>query len=295
MGETTIVSRTGGAPTLAVGMAGIMHSMIPSLNLMSFWYHFAIMFEALFILTAVDAGTRVSRFMLSDTLGNFMPKFRDPRWRPGAWLTTAVMVLGWGSILILGVTDPLGGINTFYPLFGIANQLLAAVGLAVCLAIAARKGRFKYLWIIVLPLAFDVVVTVVGSWQKIFSSNPKVGYWANYSAAKDALDSGAEKFGTAKSTAEIEAVVRNTFVQGSLSILFVVLTLIVVVTAVIVTVRAFSGHRGQDHEDPFVESHIYAPSGLIPSKAERALEKEWAAYSAGQSETPEAIPAGRAS
>lgn len=286
VGEHTIVSRTGGAPTLAVGMAGIMHSMIPSLNLMSFWYHFAIMFEALFILTAVDAGTRVSRFMLSDTLGNFIPKFRDPHWRVGAWVTTGVMVLGWGSILILGVTDPLGGINTFYPLFGIANQLLAAVGLAVCLAIAAQKGRFRYLWIIALPLAFDVVVTVVGSWMKIFSSDPKVGYWANYFAAKDALDSGAQKFGTAKSPAEIEAVVRNTLVQGSLSILFVVLTLIVVITAVIVTVRAFAGKRGADHEDPFVESQFYAPSGLIPSPSERALEKEWAEYSATRGEEP---------
>ncbi|WP_443095247.1 carbon starvation CstA family protein [Rothia koreensis] len=278
VGEHTIVSRTGGAPTLAVGMAGIMHSMIPSLNLMSFWYHFAIMFEALFILTAVDAGTRVSRFMLSDTLGNFIPKFRDPHWRVGAWLTTAIMVAGWGSILILGVTDPLGGINTFYPLFGIANQLLAAVGLAVCLAIAAQKSRIKYLWIIALPLAFDVVVTVTGSWMKIFSSDPKVGYWANYSAAKKALDSGAEKFGTAKSPAEIEAVVRNTFVQGTLSVLFVVLTLIVVVAALIVTIRAINGKRGRDHEDPFVESAFYAPAGLVATPAERALEKEWSDY-----------------
>ena len=278
VGETSIVSRTGGAPTLAVGLATIMHKIFGGEAMMSFWYHFAIMFEALFILTAVDAGTRVSRFMLSDTLGNFIPKFRDPHWRVGAWLTTAIMVAGWGSILILGVTDPLGGINTFYPLFGIANQLLAAVGLAVCLAIAAQKGRIKYLWIIALPLAFDVVVTVTGSWMKIFSSDPKVGYWANYSAAKKALESGAEKFGTAKSPAEIEAVVRNTFVQGTLSVLFVVLTLIVVVAALIVTIRAINGKRGRDHEDPFVESAFYAPAGLVATPAERALEKEWSDY-----------------
>ena len=150
--------------------------------------------------------------------------------------------------------------------------------LAVCLAIAAQKGRIKYLWIIALPLAFDVVVTVTGSWMKIFSSDPKVGYWANYSAAKKALDSGAEKFGTAKSPAEIEAVVRNTFVQGTLSVLFVVLTLIVVVAALIVTIRAINGKRGRDHEDPFVESAFYAPAGLVATPAERALEKEWSDY-----------------
>ncbi|MEX3610547.1 carbon starvation CstA family protein [Rothia sp. LK2588] len=275
VGEHSIVSRAGGAPTLAVGMAGIMHSMMPSLDLMSFWYHFAIMFEALFILTAVDAGTRVARFMLSDTLGNFFPKFRDHNWRVGAWLTTAIMVAGWGGILLLGVTDPLGGINTFYPLFGIANQLLAAVALAVCLAIAAKQGKFKYLWIIAIPLAFDLVVTVVGSWQKIFSSNPKVGYWANHNAFKNALESGADHFGTAKSVEAMEAVVRNTFVQGTLSIVFVVLTLIVVVTAIIEVFRAKGGRHHVSNENPYVESRLYAPAGMLETPSEKALEKEW--------------------
>ncbi|AKE40908.1 carbon starvation protein, predicted membrane protein [Corynebacterium kutscheri] len=275
VGEHSIVSRTGGAPTLAVGMAGIMHDMMPAFDLMSFWYHFAIMFEALFILTAVDAGTRVARFMLSDTLGNFYPRFRDHNWRLGAWITTAVMVAGWGGILILGVTDPLGGINTFYPLFGIANQLLAAVALAVCLAIAANKRKFKYLWIIAVPLVFDLVVTVVGSWQKIFSSNPKVGYWANHNAYKTALESGAESFGAARSVAEIEAVVRNTFVQGSLSIVFVVLTLVVVAMALVEVIRAWQGHEKQSHENPYIESKLYAPSGMTGTRAERALEAEW--------------------
>ncbi|MCA1169330.1 carbon starvation protein A [Rothia kristinae] len=282
VGEHSIVSRTGGAPTLAVGMAGIMHQLMPSLDLMSFWYHFAIMFEALFILTAVDAGTRVARFMLQDSLGNVVPRFKDPRWRPGAWLCTAVMVAGWGSILLLGVTDPLGGINTFYPLFGIANQLLAAIGLAVCLAIAANKGRARYLWIIAVPLAFDVVVTTVGSWQKIFSANPKIGYWANHAAAREALDSGAGTYGTAKTPEAIAAVVRNTEVQGTLSVLFVVLTLIVVACSVAVTLRALRGRPGPDRDDPFVASRMYAPAGLIPTRAERELEKEWAAFDAAR-------------
>jgi len=243
--------------------------------MMSFWYHFAIMFEALFILTAVDAGTRVARFMLTDTLGNFIPKFRDADWRAGAWLTTAIMVAGWGSILILGVTDPLGGINTFFPLFGIANQLLAAIALAVCLAIAANLHRFKYLWIILLPLAFDVLVTVTGSWQKIFSPDPKVGYWANHFAFKDALAQGQTSFGTAKNVEAMEAVVRNTFVQGALSILFVVLTIIVVIMAVVEAVKALRGHERRTHEDPYVESRFYAPSGLGATPSEKALAKQW--------------------
>src|SRR5690606_27976686 len=122
--------------------------------MMGFWYHFAIMFEALFILTAVDAGTRVARFMLQDTIGNFFPKFKDTSWRLGAWICTALMVAGWGYILVLGVTDPLGGINTFFPLFGISNQLLAAIALAVVMTIVAKQNNFKYLWIIVVPLVF---------------------------------------------------------------------------------------------------------------------------------------------
>ena len=277
VGEETVVSRTGGAPTLAVGLAHIMGQLVGGDALMGFWYHFAIMFEALFILTAVDAGTRVARFMLQDSLGNVVPRFRDTSWRVGAWVCTAIMVAAWGAVLIMGVTDPLGGINTLFPLFGIANQLLAAIALAVCLAIAANTGRFRYLWIILLPLAFDVVVTVTGSWLKIFSSDPKVGYWASHFAVKDALEHGRTSFGAAKDVAAMEAVVRNTFVQGSLSILFVVLTIIVVVMAVVETVKALRGHQRRTREDPFVESRIYAPSGLIATPSEKALEKQWAA------------------
>lgn len=277
VGEHTIVSRTGGAPTLAVGMAGILHQMIPAWGLMSFWYHFAIMFEALFILTAVDAGTRVARFMLQDTLGNFFPKFRDHNWRAGAWFATAVMVAGWGGILILGVTDPLGGINTFFPLFGIANQLLAAVALAVCLAIAANKGKFKYLWIIALPLAFDLVITLVGSWQKIFSSNPAVGYWANHFKYKNALAAGETSLGTAKNVEAMEAVVRNTMVQGVLSIVFVLLALTVVITAVLEVIRAKKG-QARSTETPYTESKIYGPAGMFATPSEKELEAQWRQY-----------------
>ena len=275
VGEETIVSRTGGAPTLAVGLAQIMQQFIGGVGMMSFWYHFAIMFEALFILTAVDAGTRVARFMLQDAIGNFVPKFRDPDWRLGAWIATVVMVAGWGAILIMGVTDPLGGINTLFPLFGIANQLLAAIALAVCLTIVAKKGLFKWMWIVALPLAFVAVVTITASAFKIFSPVPAVGYWAQNAAFREALAAGETSFGNAKTVEAMEAVVRNTTVQGSLSILFVTLSIIVILAALIRTFKAVRGDLGQSTEDPATPSRLYAPAGFLPTKPERELQREW--------------------
>ncbi|SER02581.1 carbon starvation CstA family protein [Arthrobacter sp. OV608] len=279
VGEESIVSRTGGAPTLAVGLAHIMQQFIGGTAMMAFWYHFAIMFEALFILTAVDAGTRVARFMLQDSIGNFVPKFKEASWRPGAWLCTAVMVGAWGAVLLMGVTDPLGGINTLFPLFGIANQLLAAIALAVCLAIVAKQGTFKYLWIVALPLAFAAVVTITASYQKIFSPTPAVGYFANNAAFSKALADGKTEFGTAKSVAAMEAVVRNTAIQGWLSVIFVVLSIIVIATALLATVNAFRsrahGTAVKDNEDPARPSRVFAPAGLIPTPAERELMAEW--------------------
>ena len=274
VGEESIISRTGGAPTLALGIAQIM-SAFGGTAMMGFWYHFAIMFEALFILTAVDAGTRVARFMLQDAIGNVIPKFREVTWLPGVWITTAIMVAGWGSILIMGVTDPLGGINTLFPLFGIANQLLAAIALAVVLAIVAKRGIFGWLWIVVLPLAFVSVVTVTASLYKIFSPVPAVGYWANHFAFKDALAAGETSFGTAEGVEAMEAVVRNTFIQGTLSIIFVVLALIVLVMSVIVTLKAFRNGGGPDMEDAPVPSRRFAPAGFITTPSEKALEQQW--------------------
>jgi carbon starvation protein len=279
VGEESIISRTGGAPTLAVGLAHIMQQFIGGTAMMAFWYHFAIMFEALFILTAVDAGTRVARFMLQDSIGNFVPKFKEHSWRPGAWLCTAVMVGAWGAVLLMGVTDPLGGINTLFPLFGIANQLLAAIALSVCLAIAAKRGSFRYLWIVAVPLAFAAVVTITASFQKIFSPVPAVGYFANNTAFSKALADGKTEFGTAKTVAAMEAVVRNTMIQGWLSVIFVVLSIIVIITAMIATAKAFrnsaAGVAHTDHEDPAVPSRGYAPAGFIPTAAERELMAEW--------------------
>lgn len=274
VGEESIVSRTGGAPTLALGLAHIMQQALGGQALMAFWYHFAIMFEALFILTAVDAGTRVARFMLQDTIGAWLPKFRDVSWRPGVWITTAIMVAGWGYILILGVTDPLGGINTFFPLFGIANQLLAAIALAVVLAIVAKRGKsyVKWLWIVALPLAFTAVITISASMYKIFSPVPQIGYWANHFKYRAAQESGDTSLGE---PATVEAVIRNTAVQGTLSIIFVVLAIVVMIMAVIVAIKALRAGGGENTEDAAAVSRRYAPAGFLPTADERELEKQW--------------------
>ena len=282
VGEESIVSRTGGAPTLAVGLAHIMQQLIGGPAMMSFWYHFAIMFEALFILTAVDAGTRVARFMLQDTLGNFFPKFKNTGWRPGAWVATGIMVAAWGAVLLMGVTDPLGGINTLFPLFGIANQLLAAIALAVCMAIVAKRGLFRYIWIVALPLGFAAVVTITASFLKIFSTVPSIGYFAQNRAFSGALAAGETSFGTAGSVEAMEAVVRNTMVQGILSIVFVLLAIIVIITALNATVKAYRNKSDSSSETPAVQSLIFAPAGIFVTPQEKALQAQWDALPADQ-------------
>ncbi|MBS0610761.1 MAG: carbon starvation protein A, partial [Proteobacteria bacterium] len=283
VGETSVVSRTGGAPTLALGIAHIMHQWFGGEAMMSFWYHFAIMFEALFILTAVDAGTRVARFMLQDTIANFIPKLKDTSWTLGAWTCTGIMVAAWGYILVLGVTDPRGGINTFFPLFGIANQLLAAIALSVVMAIVAKRGNFRYLWVVAAPMAFISVITITASWQKIFSSNPAISYFAQNQAFKQALAEGKTSFGAAKSVEAINAVIHNTAVQGALSVVFVLLAITVIATSVLAAYRAWRNPGvSVNTEDPRIESRIYAPSGLVPSAAEKALVQQWLAVPAAQ-------------
>jgi carbon starvation protein len=280
VGEGSIVSRTGGAPTLAMGMAQILHQ-VPGFGgpaAMSFWYHFAVMFEALFILTTIDAGTRVARFMMSDLLGNFVKRFRDPSWTVGAWITTLIMVGGWGSVLLMGVTDPLGGINTLFPLFGISNQLLAAIALAVVFAIVCKSGYARYAWIPGIPLAADLAVTMTASWQKIFSSDPALGYWAQHVAYRDAVAAGETSLGNTEGVEAMNAVVRNTFIQGTLSIVFAVLVLMVVVMSLWVSVKAVRGGHVTSSEEPHVPSKMFAPAGFLATKAEKELEAQWEAY-----------------
>ncbi len=189
--ETSLLSRTGGAPTFALGMSEIFSAVVGGTAMKAFWYHFAIMFEALFILTTVDAlSTRVGRFMLQDMLGNAYKPFREVSWKPGVWFASAVVVGGWGYFLWVGVHDPLGGINQLFPLFGIANQLLAAVALAVCTTLLVKSGRLKWAWVTAVPLAWDVAVTLTASWQKIFSEDVKVGFFAQRDKYQAGIDAG---------------------------------------------------------------------------------------------------------
>ena len=309
--ELSIISRTGGAPTLALGMAHILSFGGDAMK--GFWYHFAVMFEALFILTTVDAGTRVARFMLSDTLGNVpgMKKFKDPSWTIGAWICTLVVVALWGSVLLMGVTDPLGGINTLYPLFGIANQLLAAMALMLVFTVVVKKGLWKWAWVPLIPLVWDLVVTITASWYKVFSQVPAIGYWkqhANYVAARDlgtlvpnpADPTAAQLVSYNDSTswgtmANVNAVIRNTSIQGTLSIVFVLLVVIVIVAGVVVSLKAYRAGGLPTSEEPDIPSHMFAPATLLATKEEKALAKQWAQYEAEHPEhKPEPIPAAQA-
>jgi carbon starvation protein len=266
--EPTLVSRTGGAPTLAVGIANILSEAFGS-GMAAFWYHFAIMFEALFILTAVDAGTRVGRFMLQDTIGNVWKKFGDLSWRPGTIMASAIVVGLWGYILYVGVTDPLGGVNQLFPLFGISNQLLAAIALTLATVLLIKHGRLRYAWITAVPLAWDLTTTMTASWQKVFSGDPKVGYFTQRQAYSDALANG-ELLAPAQDEGQMEQIIYNSTLNGVLQAVFALLTLVVVANAVFVIARAIRA-RGEvpTTEEPAVPSKLVEPSGLWATAEEK--------------------------
>ncbi|MFD4877339.1 carbon starvation CstA family protein [Streptomyces sp. NPDC058420] len=266
--EASLLSRTGGAPTLAVGVSEIF-AKVTGGSLRAFWYHFAIMFEALFILTALDAGTRVGRFMLQDTLGNLYRPFRNVSWRPGLALTSAVVCALWGYFLWVGVHEPLGGINQLFPIFGIANQLLAAVALAVCTTLLVKSGRLKWAWITGIPLAWDATVTLTASWQKVFSGDPKVGFFKQRSVFQDAIDAG-KVLPPAKSMDDMRTVVTNSTVDGVLSAILAVLVVVVIADALRVCVRHVRRPALSTlSETPYVRSNITAPAGLVPTREEK--------------------------
>ncbi|KQP27030.1 carbon starvation CstA family protein, partial [Aeromicrobium sp. Leaf272] len=227
--ESTIISRTGGAPTLAFGLSQIFSDAFGG-GLRAFWYHFAIMFEALFILTAVDAGTRVGRFMLQDTIGNVWTRFGDVSWRPAAWAASAVTVGAWGYFLWIGISDPLGGINQLFPLFGIANQLLAAIALTLCVTLFIKHGKVKYAWVPGIPLAWDLIVTMTASWQKVFSDNPAIGYFAQADRYRTARDSG-EVLAPAADASQMDQIIRNSTTNGVIQATFALLVIVIVANA----------------------------------------------------------------
>ncbi|MBA8825494.1 carbon starvation protein [Saccharopolyspora lacisalsi] len=275
--EETLVGRSGGAPTLALGLSQVFSDVVGGDSLRAFWYHFAVMFEALFILTTVDAGTRVGRFMLQDTIGNVWKKFGDVSWKPGIWISSGLMVAGWGYFLWAGVNDPLGGINQLFPLFGIANQLLAAVALTVGTTILIKSGRARYAWVTLVPLAWDIAVTLSASWQKVFSADPDIGFFAQRAQYQTAIEEGRTNLGSAKSLEDMHQVVFNSTLDGVLSILFALLIIVVLVDAMRVWVKALRGNEPPTStEAPYEESQRWAPSGLIPTAEERRIRREHA-------------------
>ena len=237
VGEKTLLSRTGGAPTLAVGMSQILSGFLGGQTLMGIWYHFAILFEALFILTTVDAGTRVARFMIQDMIGSVVPSFR----RTESWLNnltgSALAVSAWGYFLYQGVIDPMGGINTLWPLFGISNQMLAGIALILCTVILFKMKRERYAWVTILPTLWLLVCTLTAGFQKVFSDNPKIGFLAHARKFEDALAAG-QVLAPAKSLAEMQRVINNDYVDATLAGLFVAVVVAMAIYGVIALVRA---------------------------------------------------------
>ena len=253
MGESTLFARTGGAPSLAVGMASIFASAFGK-HLLALWYHFAIMFEALFILTTLDAGTRVGRFMLQDILGNFNQKLGETSYMPSVILTSSLVVAGWGYFLYIGVIDPNGGVNILWPLFGIANQMLAAIALCVATSIIIKSGKASYAWVTGLPLTWLIIITTSAAYEKIFSDDIRVGFFAAANHLSTQLLNGDL---SAEKAAVAPQLIFNQHLDAYLTMFFVVVLWIVVIDMVNISRRYLQGKKVlSSSEAPYVKTAL---------------------------------------
>ncbi|CAM3849064.1 carbon starvation CstA family protein [Mesobacillus zeae] len=251
VGESTILSRTGGAPTLAIGMAVIFSKVIGGKALMAFWYHFAILFEALFILTTIDAGTRVGRFMIQDILGTAYKPFAKTDSLIPNIIATAICVLGWGYFLYQGVIDPLGGINTLWPLFGIANQMLAGIALLLGTTVLFKMGKKAYVWVTLVPTTWILIVTMTAGWQKLFHENPKIGFLSHAKVFRDALNDG-KILAPAANKEQMKRVLLNDYIDAALCGIFMLVVITVLIAAVRIWIKVLSNQKADLHESPYV-------------------------------------------
>ncbi len=249
VGESTILSRAGGAPTLAVGMAHILSGAIGGKAMMAFWYHFAILFEALFILTTIDAGTRVGRFMIQDLLGAFYAPLKHTESLAANLVATSLCVAMWGYFLYTGVIDPLGGINTLWPLFGISNQMLAAIALVLATVVLFRMKRERYAWVTIVPTIWLIICTLTAGLEKLFHSNPAIGFLAHATKFGDAVAIN-QVLAPAKSIAEMQRVIFNDYVNASLCALFVAVVLSMIIFGIRAGMRGYASTSVTTREAP---------------------------------------------
>jgi carbon starvation protein len=251
VGEESVISRTGGAPTLAIGMAVILSDVFGGKVMMAFWYHFAILFEALFILTTIDAGTRVGRFLIQDLLGRVYKPLGKTDFLPANLIATTLCVLAWGYFLYQGVVDPLGGINTLWPLFGIANQMLAGIALLLGTTILFKMGKKAYTWVTLLPTTWILIVTMTAGYQKMFHSNPKIGFLSHANVFQTALDEG-KLLAPAKSVAQMKQIIMNDYVNATICGLFMLVVIAVFFSAVRVWIKVLKNEKLPLQEAPYV-------------------------------------------
>lgn len=263
VGESSILSRTGGAPTFAIGMAHIISEIFNSRSMMAFWYHFAILFEALFILTAVDAGTRACRFMVQDTVGIVIPAVKSSGSFVGNLVGTAVAVGGWGFFVYQGVIDPLGGVNSLWPLFGVGNQMLASMALILGTVILFKMKKEKYVWVTIIPTIFLFMTCMTAGWQKIFHENPKIGFLAQANRFSDAIARG-EILKPAKTFEEMQTIVMSNQINAALCGFFMIVAIVMVIAAIGIVRRALASPTPTVNESPAV----YADPEVITTRGE---------------------------